>query len=34
MSELVDELIRVKKEGAASVLVTVVEAQGIDGIEG
>jgi xanthine dehydrogenase accessory factor len=34
MSELVDELIRVKNEGAASVLVTVVEAQGIDGIEG
>jgi xanthine dehydrogenase accessory factor len=33
MSDLVDELIKVKAEGAAAVLVTVVETEGIDGIE-
>lgn len=33
MSDLVDELIKVKAEGAAAVLITVVEAEGIDGVE-
>lgn len=33
MSELVDELIKLKAEGAAAVLMTVVEAEGLDGIE-
>jgi len=34
MSDLVDELIKVKAEGAAAVLITVVEVEGIDGVEG
>ena len=33
MDELVQELIKVKDEGAGAVLVTVVESQGVDGLD-